>query len=119
MLVYYNYTDKLLIHPDFSKDLLVDIFKPYLFYYFMISYGIKGTEKIFIYKKVLYEKLNDFYNYNKTFGRKIYIAAKNKGDKIKSSFRFDSKHIKFFYINAIQNVYPDSESESETGYDSE
>ncbi len=121
MLHYYNFTDKIIIHPEFPKDILVDVFKPYMFYYYMIMYGIKGTEKINLYKNILYKKLNDFYNYNKTFGRKIFIASRNRGIKQKSSFFFDSKHIDFFHITAIQNVgtYFNSDFDSDAYVDSD
>ena len=92
-----NYhTNNLTIHEDFPKDILVDIFRPYLFYYYVIHYNIKGTEKINTYKVQLHIKLRKFYEYNKLFGRKIYTAARNKGAKTLLSFRFNSDHINFY-----------------------
>ena len=58
------YTNKLAIHDDFPKDLLVDIFKPFLYYYLVVHYDIQGTQRIRIYKKILYLKLKKFYFYN-------------------------------------------------------
>ena len=80
------YTRKLTIHKDFPKELLVEIFKPFLYYYYIVNYDIQGTQRISNYKHVLYIKLKKFYEYNKTFGRKI-IHAK---PKIFNS-RFNSK----------------------------
>jgi hypothetical protein len=92
-----NYhTNKLTIHEEFPKDILVDIFRPYLFYYYVIHYNIKGTEKINTYKLQLHIKLRKFYEYNKLFGRKIYTAARNKGVKTPLIFRFNSDHINFY-----------------------
>ena len=92
-----NYhTNHLTIHEEFPKDILVDIFRPYLFYYYVIHYNIKGTEKINTYKLHLHIKLRKFYEYNKLFGRKIYTAARNKGVKTPLTFRFNSDHINFY-----------------------
>jgi hypothetical protein len=94
-----NYhTNKLTIHEEFPKDILVDIFRPYLFYYYVIHYNIKGTEKINTYKLQLHIKLRKFYEYNHLFGRKIYTAARNKGVKTPLSFRFNSDHVNFYNI---------------------
>ena len=94
-----NYhTDKLIIHAEFPKELLVDIFRPYLFYYYVIHYNIKGTEKINTYRLQLHIKLRKFYEYNKLFGRKIYTAARNKVVKRPLSFKFNSDHVNFYNI---------------------
>ena len=71
MIKTHIYTKKLSIHKDFPKELLVEIFRPFLYYYYIINYDIKGTHKISKYRKILYLKLKQFYEYNKTFGRKI------------------------------------------------
>ena len=94
-----NYhTNNLIIHADFPKELLVDIFRPYLFYYYVIHYNIKGTEKINTYKIHLHIKLRKFYEYNKLFGRKIYTAARKKLIKKPLSFVFNSDHVNFYNI---------------------
>jgi hypothetical protein len=66
-----KYTQKLTIHKDFSKEILVNIFRPFLYYYFISLYDIKGTHKVSNYKQILYLKLKKFYQYNTAFGRKI------------------------------------------------
>jgi len=93
------YTNKLIIHEEFPKDMLVEIFRPYLFYYYVIHYNIKGTEKIYKYKNQLHIKLRKFYEYNNLFGRKIYTAARNKFIKTPLTFRFVSDHINFYNIS--------------------
>ena len=65
------YSKKLNIHIDFPKKILIEIFKPFLYYYYIINYDIQGTQKISEYKRTLYIKLKKFYKYNKAFGRKI------------------------------------------------
>ena len=95
------YTNKLLIHDEFPKDVLVNIFRPYLFYYYIVHFSIKGTEKIYKYKNKLNDKLRKFYEYNSLFGRKMCIGRRKK--IIKSSFKikFNTDHIHFFKkINA-------------------
>jgi len=96
------YTSKLVIHPDFPEDKLVNIFRPFLFYYYTINYDIRGTTKLFNYRRVLYIKLKKFYDYNKLFGRK-YIELKysfiNSKKKIsKKNIKFNDKHLQFHSI---------------------
>jgi hypothetical protein len=99
------YTNKLTIHKDFPKDLLVNIFRPYLFYYYLIHYSIKGTEKIQLYKNQLHIKLRKFYEYNTLFGRKFCLGIRRKKlNKKPFSFKFNSDHINFY------NVMIDSKS---------
>jgi hypothetical protein len=98
-----NYhTNKLMIHEDFPKDMLVNIFRPYLFYYYVINYSIKGTEKIRKYKNQLHIKLRQFYEYNTLFGRKICIGSRRKKWRSPFKFKFNSEHINFYNI-AINN----------------
>jgi hypothetical protein len=103
-MLHSNYhTNKLIIHEEFPKDMLVDIFRPYLFYYYVIHYNIKGTEKIRKYKNQLHIKLRQFYEYNNLFGRKICIGSKKmKNNKGSFSFKFNSEHINFYNI-AVNN----------------
>ena len=63
-------TKNLNIHPDFPKDILVNIFRPYLYYFFIVKHTIKGTNKHFNYNQKLGKKLKQFYYFNTSFGRK-------------------------------------------------
>ena len=102
-MLHTNYhTNKLIIHEEFPKDMLVDIFRPYLFYHYVIHYSIKGTEKIHKYKKQLHIKLRQFYEYNNLFGRKICIGSRRKINKRPFSFKYNSEHINFYNI-AVNN----------------
>jgi len=102
------YTRKLEIHKDFPRDVLVEIFKPFLYYYYITNYYIEGTEIISNYKQVLYLKLKKFYEYNKSFGRKMNHATPRLFNKKNSHllfnikwkpFSFNTKHITFYNIN--------------------
>jgi len=106
MLKHNIYTKKLFIHKDFPKELLVDIFRPFLFYDYMSVYYIEGTTKIYNSKLLLHNKLKEFYNYNKLFGRKIIKLTKRNNKIIKSEITFSTKHITFYNINVNlqQNV---------------
>ena len=100
-----NYhTNKLDIHEKFPKDMLVNIFRPYLFYYYVIHYNIKGTEKIFKYKNQLHIKLRKFYEYNNLFGRIKYTAGRSKFKKTKLYFNFNTDHINFYNITSSSNL---------------
>jgi hypothetical protein len=92
------YTKLLIIHKDFPKELLVDIFRPFLFYYYIVNYDIKGTDKVYNYKLVLNYKLKHFYKYNNAFGRQ-YIKVTTFFKKIiKKEYKFNTDHITFYKI---------------------
>jgi hypothetical protein len=97
-----NYTSKLIIHENFPNDLLVSIFQPFLYYYFIINYYIKNSEKYNNYYFTLQCKLKEFYNFNPSFGRQIIVYSKNKRNKIiKKDYTYNSKHISFHNIDFI------------------
>ena len=93
-----RYTRKLLIHNKFPKKLLVDIFRPFLFHYYIIHYYIKNTSKIYISKILLHIKLKNFYEYNPLFGR-VYIKLTNHNKQIiKRKYFFNQNYISFYNI---------------------
>lgn len=125
------FTKKLTIHKNFPKEQLVEIFRPFLYYYYIVNYDIRGTHKLIQYKKILHYKLKKFYEYNKAFGRQIieliprpinfmnnmsldlsHLLDKpeeqlpNKKYKLKSKVTFNSKHIGFYNIDVsdIQDI---------------
>ena len=99
MLKHNTYTDKLCIHTDFPKELLVEIFRPFLFYDYIANYYIRGTSKVYNAKILLNKKLKQFYNYNKMFGRQIIKLTKNNNNKIvKREMSFNTEHISFYNI---------------------
>lgn len=77
MLISNPYTKKLTIHKKFPKEQLVEIFRPFLYYNYIVNYDIRGTHKLAQYKKILYHKLKRFYEYNKAFGRQIIEIIPN------------------------------------------
>jgi hypothetical protein len=88
------YSKKLAIHVDFPKDLLLEIFKPFLYYYFIVNYDIQGTHRTSVFKRILYIKLKKFYKYNTTFGRKILHSK----PKLFNNFNLTKKWQPFSFI---------------------
>ena len=66
-----EYTKKIYIHDDIPKDVLVNIFRPYLHLFYLFRYGVTGTAKRNIAFSQLRDKLKSFVEYNPLFGRKI------------------------------------------------
>jgi hypothetical protein len=102
MLKQNYYTNKLHIHKDFPKDILVGIFRPYLLYYYTINYNINISQKNSNNKRDLHIKLKKFYEYNELFGRKIYKVGSITFLK-KLTFEFNTKHINFYDIISEHN----------------
>ena len=46
------YTKKLTIHKQFPKEQLVEIFRPFLYYNYIVNYDIRGTHKLAQYKQI-------------------------------------------------------------------
>lgn len=130
------YTRKLQIHNDFPKTLLVDIFRPFLLYYYIFYYDLNHDRK-YSHNAILSRKLKIFYDFNNFFGRKnvkvitYYSTTKpllTNNKKFKTTHTFNSKHISFYNINTIQfsnlyiNIYDnnnDSDSYSDSDSDDE
>ena len=104
MLKYNVYTKLLNIDKDFPKDVLVNIFRPFLYYYYIVNYDIKGTSKIYNYKRILHDKLRKFYEYNKLFGRRYIKLTMNAKNRIKKkTITFNTDHINFYKISTSLN----------------
>ena len=98
------YTNLYIIHEDFPKETLVNIFRPFLFNYFICNYDITGTSKIQNYKQILFYKLKYFYNYNKAFGRRHIKIVRLFKNSTKREYTFNTKHICFYKIPITNNV---------------
>jgi hypothetical protein len=99
MLKSNRYTKLLYIHKDFPKDQLVNIFRPFLYYYYISHYDIKGTTKVYNYQHILKLKLKKFYEFNKQFGRKYVELVTNIQKRIvKKEIKFNCKCIPFHKI---------------------
>jgi hypothetical protein len=103
----------LYIHKEFSKELLVNIFRPFLYYYYIVNYDTKDTIKNQIYNSTLFNKLKKFYEYNRLFGRRYIKITTNKNKNkriVKKDIKFNSDHIGFHKIIVhIQNKFYDTE----------
>lgn len=99
MLRHNQYTRKLTIHKNFPKDLLVDIFRPFLFHDYISNYYIKGTAKVLHSKHILFEKLKQFYKFNPAFGRKTIKLIKRNRKVVRQEYVINTNHISFYDIN--------------------
>jgi hypothetical protein len=93
-----EYTKNLIIHKKFPKYILVDIFRPFLFYYYIANFFTKGTSKLYNVTYILNIKLKKFYEYNKVFGRQIIKLIKKNNKIEKQEYIFNTKHISFYEI---------------------
>lgn len=82
-----DYTVRWDISKEFPDTKLVDIFRPYLYLYYLINYEGLDDEYNCVCTMILEQALSTFYKYNKKFGRK----------KIKAPLKFcsDSKRFKW------------------------
>lgn len=99
MLRHNQYTKKLTIHKNFPKDLLVDIFRPFLFHDYISNYYIKGTAKVLNSKHIVFEKLKQFYKFNPAFGRKTIKLIKRNRKVVRQEYVINTNHISFYDIN--------------------
>jgi hypothetical protein len=66
----------------------------------MENYYIRGTTKVFNYRKLLNIKLYKFYIFNPIFGRQIIKLTKNNNNKIiKKECKFNIKYLPFYHIS--------------------
>ena len=63
------------IHPEFPRDVLVDVMRPYLYLYLLFHDHIHGTEKKAIASSLLKREVQRFLKYNHGFGRKQINAS--------------------------------------------
>ncbi len=96
------HTNKLTIHNNFPKDLLVEIFRPFLFHDYITNYYIRGTSKVYNSKLLLRAKLKKFYEFNPRFGREIIKLTKKNKKIIKREYILNTKHISFYDIVLTQ-----------------
>jgi hypothetical protein len=106
-MLYNNFYTKVLpIHEDFPKETLVQIFRPFLYYYYIISYGENDYAKTHKYRIILNKKLQKFCEFNSMFGRKNIKLTKKMGKVIKTEVTFNTDHISFYNIHInLDNLY--------------
>jgi hypothetical protein len=104
-MLYNNFYAKVLpIHEDFPKETLVQIFRPFLYYYYIIAYGENDYAKTHKYRMILNKKLQKFCEFNSMFGRKIIKLTKKFGKVTKTEVTFNTDHVSFYNIH----INPDS-----------
>jgi hypothetical protein len=113
------YTNKLVIDPLFPKNLLAEIFRPFLLYYYNIHYTRKGEHYKNACSHEFNIKLKKFYEFNPLFGRK-FVTAKRRLGSIKSNFKstFNTDCIRFHNI-CINSYLNNSDSEDDIADDSD
>ena len=84
------------IHPSIPKPEFIQIMRPYLYLYLVSKYHIRGLEKVSLSKDVVYDKLEELFNFNSQFGR-MYLTRNHKA-------YFNMIHPKFGMNDAIQSL---------------
>ena len=101
MLKQNRFSKKIKIDPMFPIEKLIEIFRPYLELYYTQIYSFDLNAKS-IAKNQLYWNLKEFYKFNPTFGRKIFVNDKNE-----TTSCINDRHMKFEKTNYNKN-YLDS-----------
>lgn len=80
------HSNKWEIHPDFSREKLIDIMRSYVYLYYLITYGkLTSTQYTFI-CSFLYNSLYLFWKYNPLFGQKKIYSVVNIKTVIPATF---------------------------------
>jgi hypothetical protein len=95
---YNNYDSMIRIHTNFPKKVLVNIMRPYLLLYYVYNYSL--IQKKSYSKDLLFKKLNELYQFNPNFGRKIIKVqpyfSENKNKIYKNICSYNHDHICFY-----------------------
>lgn len=97
------------IHDDFPRNMLIEIFKPYLIYYYRSKYslhiGFKNENIIYI-NALLYR----FNNYNKDFGKlnNNYNIFEHNNNTQKFNMKYP------IFIHPVSNIYYDGHINNKT-----
>lgn len=86
---------RIFIDPDFPKEDLVNIMRPYLLLYYVSMYSLDEYKKLNAFSE-LHKKLHKFYKYNPKFGRKIKKSVCNPNFKISYKTTFNDRHIDYY-----------------------
>lgn len=86
---------RLAIHPDFPKEELVNIMRPYLRLYYVSLYSLDEYKKLNAFSE-LHKKLHKFYRYNPKFGRKTIKRVCNTDFKFTNQIAYNNKHINYY-----------------------
>jgi len=98
MIQFYNKNfvyNKIIIDIGFPRVQLVNIMKPYLKLYLNHKYLVANEQYNLTYINYMNDKLVEFNNYNKSFGRKLY-KIKNVLGYNNTNIEYNSVHINFY-----------------------
>lgn len=113
------YTHKLEINSAFPKNVLAEIFRPFLLHYYNIHYTLKGYNYKNACSHEFNIKLKKFYIFNPLFGRKFVTGMRRKGsNKTKFKCTFNTDYISFHNI-CINSYLTNSDSEDDIADDSD
>jgi hypothetical protein len=96
------------IHPDFPKEELVNIMRPYLRLYYISMYSLDEYKKLNAFSE-LHKKLHKFYKYNPKFGRKIVKREFNSDFKYSTTIDFIRKCVNYNNPICIEEFMKDHE----------
>lgn len=85
------------IHPSIPRPEFIKIMRPYLYLYIVSKFHIRGLEKVSLSEDVVYDKLEELFDFNPQFGR-MYLTRNHKA-------YFNLVHPKFGLNDAIQSLY--------------
>jgi hypothetical protein len=105
------------INPEFPKEELVDIMRPYLQLYYVSMYSLDEYKKLNAFSE-LHRKLNKFYKYNPKFGRKIVKRECNADFKFITKIVFNKKYVDFNKAFSIEEFMKNHERCEKNSYDS-
>ena len=89
-----------IIHPEFSKEEVINQFKPYLEKYFIHCYSYHPTLQIKSHKENK-RAIQTFFNLNPNFGRIIYMTSDPRFEEMVQ------KELKYKYLNYLSQYIPD------------
>jgi hypothetical protein len=96
------------IHPDFPKEELVNIMRPYLRLYYISMYSLDEYKKLNAFSE-LHKRLHKFYRYNPRFGRKIVKRAFNSYFKYTTTIEFNRKYVNYNHPISIEKFMKNHE----------
>ena len=83
---YNDYFHNIRISKRFPRKLFIDIFRPYLYLFYINEYFLEGSDIRYNAKRLLSEKLLAFTRYNTNFGKKIITVKTINIDSFENIF---------------------------------
>ena len=96
MLSEHSYARKLKMNTEFPKSELLDIFRPYLYLYYLVWYSNCDDTQSLFYKSSLLLLLSEFYKTNPNFGKMtVYLEKVYEPDPVTGIQKIVSPYILF------------------------